>query len=933
MYSITRINFCKGKYSKTKQSSLPPFNFNSSLQTRFLQIKKENKTELEDCSFVKFDLQRAQEESERCLLCVDAPCSKACPAGTMPDKFIRQLRFLNTKGAAETILDNNALGGICGTVCPVESLCEGSCLRSKIDHPIQIGKLQRFLHDFGIEEKIDLPPVPSLSDLSMKNRKKVGIVGSGPAGLSAARELARRGALVTIFESSDRPGGILLYGISPMRLDDRLINEEIKRIEEMGVVIKTNVTIKAEEISSLLFDFDALFLSPGLQQGNSLLSSSHLLSDQNEKVEGVTTALEFLRSANIDKKSEEGFASKLVKNKNVVVIGGGSVAMDAANTSLWLGAKRAYSLSLEDLKKLPASAEEINLARQNGVIFRPETRLSKLNSKNGKLVSIDIVEVSSSPSSSPSSSGKVQLNYSDREGSEGRILADTLIFAIGQSFDEEGSSLLHFVNHPINDQNNNKIEEKKGEKKKERWIVVDKSNYQTQIKKIYAGGDAIRGGDCVVNAVQDGKLFAKSFLPNIELKERKELYPSLETSFCGVKFPNPFTLSSSPVSNTAEMCARAFEAGFGGVYYKTLNFDNKFHVDHPSPRLGSVDYAHQKVAIGIQNLEQISDRPLKDNLKDITWLRKNYPDKVVGVSIMGFSEEDWFLLAQMAEEAGAQIIELNFSCPQMARSDAGHHVGQSFDLIERYTRAAKKGSSAPIVAKMTPNLTKIEPACIAAKQGGADAISAINTIRSISHINLQNFTGIPTVEGKSSISGFSGPMARPIALRFIAEIAKSKEIQLPISGMGGIFTWKDAAEFLLLGASNLQLTTAVMRFGYRVVEDLIDGLQKYLISVGAKSVHDIVGKALPTLVDPAQLSLKTEVYSVINPEKCVGCAQCVATCNDAAAQAIHMEKRADESPFAVVNQTRCIGCTMCANVCPVDHCVTFNTRDRITHPL
>ena len=253
-----------------------------------------------------------------------------------------------------------------------------------------------------------------------------------------------------------------------------------------------------------------------------------------------------------------------------------------------------------------------------------------------------------------------------------------------------------------------------------------------------------------------------------------------------MRFPNPFCLSSSPVSNSAEMCARAFDAGWGGVYYKTLGIETKFKVYHPSPRLNAVHYEGAKAAVGIQNVEQITDRPLVDNLADITSLRKKYPDRVVCVSLMGFSTEDWTLLARKAEDAGAQLLELNFSCPQMAAEGAGYKVGQAYDVIERYTVAAKKGCKLPVIAKMTPNITDMLPCALAAQHGGADGISAINTIRAISHLDLELQAPMPTIKGVSAISGFSGPAARPVALRFIAELCKASELKIPVSGIGGV---------------------------------------------------------------------------------------------------------------------------------------------------
>jgi dihydropyrimidine dehydrogenase (NAD+) subunit PreA len=411
--------------------------------------------------------------------------------------------------------------------------------------------------------------------------------------------------------------------------------------------------------------------------------------------------------------------------------------------------------------------------------------------------------------------------------------------------------------------------------------------------------------------------------------------------FLGIQWENPLSLSSSPVTNSAEMIARAYDAGFAGAYYKTLNREDKFQISHPSPRLGVV-HSHNKTAgamgsgmdVGIQNMEQISDRPLADNLKDIEWLRKNYPTKVTAVSIMGYCDEDWDYLARAAEGAGAHLLELNFSCPQMARSDAGHHVGQQFGLIERYTAVVKRAVKIPVVAKLTPNITDMIPAALAAQAGGADAISTINTLKSISHIDLDSITlnPTPTIQGKSAISGFSGKGCRPFGLRFVSELAREKRLHIPISGMGGIYTWKDCAEYLAVGATNLQVTTSVMQHGNRVVEDMVDGLGRYMEKNGFTSLHQIVGRANQHIVQPSELDTTTEVVSVIDPNLCIGCGVCEVACRDGAAHAISLgDCSSTKKKVAKVDRSACVGCKLCQFVCPVG-AISFETRPRIERP-
>ncbi|MBN1944337.1 MAG: NAD-dependent dihydropyrimidine dehydrogenase subunit PreA [Bradymonadales bacterium] len=832
-------------------------------------------------------LQLAMVEAQRCLLCYDPPCSKACPAGTEPGSFLRQLRFLNLEGASRTVLDNNPFGGVCGAVCPVSKLCEEACTREALERPVRIGAVQSFLHAYGIEHQLELPPVAAT------NGKKVAVIGAGPSGLTAARELVRRGAAVTVFEAKPKAGGTLRYGIAPSRLGDELIDQEVARIESMGVVIKTDSPIAGEEGAKRLLEqgYDAVYLACGLPRGKTVPLPGADLPQ-------VQSALQFLHSANTE--GEGGQTYRLVHGRELVVVGGGSVAMDVAVTARRYGAAKVAAVSLEGLDELPADAEEIALAQDHCVVFRPRTRVTRILGSDGKVNGVETIEMEwKEPGLF------IPSNALDRAGTEGRLRADAVVFAVGQGFDEAAMGLVQSLSRTQGG-----------------WIEADESTQQTSVPRIYAGGDATNGGATVVGAVAAGKRAAQAIMPGVDAPARP-LTPSLQTEFCGVLFPNPFCLSSSPVGNHAEMCARAFDAGWGGIYYKTLGLETKHRVYHPSPRLNALHYEGVR-AVGLQNVEQITDRPLSDNLKDIEWLRKNYPDRVLCVSIMGFSQEDWAFLARVAEEAGAQILELNFSCPQMAVEGAGHRVGQATDLIELFTAAVKGACSIPVVAKMTPNITDMLPTALAAKRGGADAISAINTLKAITGIDPDGRQPLPNIQGHSSISGFSGTAVRPIGLRFIAEMASSPDLKLPLSGIGGITTWRDALEYLLVGASNVQVTTAIMRFGYRIVEDLADGLRNYMRRENIASVAELVGAAIPKLVDPAQLDHTTEAVSVIDRDLCIGCGQCYYTCHDGANQAIKL----DEERKATVDEERCVGCLMCKHICPVEGCISYKIRTR-----
>ena len=390
-------------------------------------------------------------------------------------------------------------------------------------------------------------------------------------------------------------------------------------------------------------------------------------------------------------------------------------------------------------------------------------------------------------------------------------------------------------------------------------------------------------------------------------------FKDLSIEMCGVTFPTPFLLSSSPVSNTAEMIGRAFDRGFGGVAYKTLGYD-RIKIIHPSPRMAKYNYENKKL-VGLQNVEQITDRPLADNLQDIAYLKKHWPKHVVVASIMGFSLDEWRELAKMAADVGSDMLELNFSCPHMTVEGSGMKVGQAFDLIEEFTAVVKDAVSIPVLAKMTPNITDMTEPALFAKKGGADGITAINTVRGITEIGLDDYVPLPNVAGKGAISGFSGPAVKPIGLRFIAEMAQCPELGLPLSGCGGAETWIDAVEYLLCGASTVQMTTSVIHYGHRVVEDMCEGLSDFMIEKGYEKVGEIVGKALPNLHPTDAFDLARQGVAEFDLDRCVGCGQCYIVCRDAGGQCLDWN---GEERRPVQDEEKCLTCMICSFVCPVD---------------
>lgn len=384
----------------------------------------------------------------------------------------------------------------------------------------------------------------------------------------------------------------------------------------------------------------------------------------------------------------------------------------------------------------------------------------------------------------------------------------------------------------------------------------------------------------------------------------------LKTDLCGIPIENPFLLSSSVVASTYDMCARAFEAGWAGAAFKTIC---SLDIHEASPRFSAIKGISGEI-IGFKNIEQLSDHSVAENMAIFRTLKQNYPTKFILASIMGKDEAEWEELAGLCEQNGADAVELNFSCPNMAEGGLGSDIGQLPELVERFTRAAKRGCKIPVLAKLTPNVASMIPAGEAAKRGGADGIAAINTIKSITGVNPHTLVAAPAVHGQSALGGYSGNAVKPIALRFIAELARDKELSgMHISGMGGIETWQDALEFILLGSGSVQVTTAVMQYGYRIINDLTSGLNYYLVEKGYNSVSELVGLAADTVSGSTDvLERDTVLFPKFDHSKCIGCGRCFISCSDGGHSAI----KQGEDGKPKLDGSKCVGCHLCLLVCP-----------------
>jgi len=414
----------------------------------------------------------------------------------------------------------------------------------------------------------------------------------------------------------------------------------------------------------------------------------------------------------------------------------------------------------------------------------------------------------------------------------------------------------------------------------------------------------------------------------------------LSVDFAGIKSPNPFWLASAPPSNSGAQVHRAFEAGWGGAVWKTIGPP----VLNVSNRYGAWHYGGQRM-LAINNVELISDRPLEINLQEIAEVKRMWPDRAVVVSAMVESSlEAWREIVLQIEDTGADGIELNYGCPHgMSERGMGSAVGQVPEYCEQITGWVKSVARIPVIVKLTPNIANIVGPARAAVAGGADAVSLINTINSITGVDLDNFQISPNIGGKGGHGGYAGPAVKPIALNMVASIA-SDEIfarsEIPISGMGGISTWRDAIEFLLLGASNVQVCTAAMHYGFRIVEDLCDGLSNWMDSKGFKSVEEITGHSLNRISAFQDFDLSFRAVARIDQEKCIKCNLCYVACNDTAHQCIDLVSATgtivepgyderlngkhhaiDVRPQPTVREEDCVGCRLCYNVCPVEACI------------
>lgn len=395
---------------------------------------------------------------------------------------------------------------------------------------------------------------------------------------------------------------------------------------------------------------------------------------------------------------------------------------------------------------------------------------------------------------------------------------------------------------------------------------------------------------------------------------------SLETNFLGIKSPNPYWLASAPPTDKKINVLRAFEAGWGGVVWKTLGSQ----VKNVSSRYSAVNFNGGKM-MGLNNIELISDRPLELNLREIKECLKEFPDRAMVVSLMADNDrKSWHELIKKVEDTGAHGLELNFGCPHgMTERGMGAAVGQDPEIAKMVVEWVMEVATIPVITKLTPNVHSVVPTAKAVIEAGTNALSLINTIQSVTGIDLDTFVPNPYVGGKSVYGGYCGPAVKPIALKFLASLGKNEATsKVPVSGIGGISTWKDAVEFMLLGSTSVQVCTAAMKYGFRIIEDLCEGMSNWMDEKGFQKITDFIGRSIPTLTHWEDLDINYHHIAKIDQDKCIHCGLCYIACEDASHQSINLEYGKPYNTYTI-KEEECVGCNLCQLVCPVSGCITM----------
>ncbi|KAF1658163.1 Dihydropyrimidine dehydrogenase [NADP(+)], partial [Aptenodytes patagonicus] len=786
----------------------------------------------------------ALREAMRCLKCADAPCQKSCPTNLDIKSFITSIANKNYYGAAKMILSDNPLGLTCGMVCPTSDLCVGGCnLYATEEGPINIGGLQQFATEVFKAMNIPQirnPSLPPLEDMPEAYHVKIALLGAGPASLSCASFLARLGySNITIFEKREYVGGLSTSEIPQFRLPYDVVNFEAELMKDLGVkiIFSKGLAMDGMTLHTLKEDgYEAVFIGIGLPEPNRDSIFQGLRTDQ-----GFYTSKDFLPL--VAMASKPGMCachSPLPSiHGTVIVLGAGDTAFDCATSALRCGARRVFVVFRKGFTNIRAVPEEMELAKEEKCEFLPFLSPRKVVLRGGQIVAMEFVRTEQDDNG----------NWKEDEDQVVRLKADVVISAFGSILSDS------------------KVREAMAPIKFNRWGLpeVDPETMQTSEPWVFAGGDIGGLANTTVESVNDGKQaswymhrylqslrgVAVSAVPELPLFYTPIDLVDISVDLAGLKFPNPFGLASATPTTSSSMIRRAFEAGWGFAVTKTFSLDKDI-VTNVSPRIVRGITSGPMYGPGqgsFLNIELISEKTAAYWCKSIAELKADFPNHILIASIMcSYSREDWTELSKMAEVAGADALELNLSCPHgMGERGMGLACGQDPELVRNICRWVRQAVQIPFFAKLTPNVTDIVNIAMAAQEGGADGVTATNTVSGLMGLKADS-TPWPAVGGalRTTYGGMSGNAIRPIALRAVSAIARALP-GFPVLATGGIDSAESGLQFLHSGASVLQVCSAIQNQDFTVIDDYCTGLRALLYLKSIEELEDWNGQSPATM--------------------------------------------------------------------------------------
>ncbi|KAI8894117.1 hypothetical protein BC833DRAFT_606063 [Globomyces pollinis-pini] len=794
-----------------------------------------NKTrDFSDAKPTTLSEQAALAEANRCLKCADAPCQKSCPTQIDVKFFIGCIATGNYYGAAQAILTDNPLGLTCGMVCPTSDLCVAACnLQASELGAINIGGLQQFavetFANMNIRQIRD--PKKSWDNLPAVFSSKIALIGGGPASLSCATFLGRMGySDITIFEKEEFAGGLSSLEIPAYRLPQDAVKMELQLVKDLGVQFKTNMALGRDFTINKLKEqgYASIFVGIGLPnpKTSSIFKS---LTPSN----GFYTSKDFLPL--VSKASKPSLCSGCdcslpVLYGTVVVLGAGDTAFDCASSALRCGAKRVFVAFRKGFNQIRAVKEEFDLARDDRCEFLSYVSPREVILDDSKIKTIVFNRTEQQDDGS----------YLTHEDQILKQKADFVISAFGSGIDDQLVDALK----PLIINNDSGLPD------------VNSISMASSELGVFLGGDITGFSHTTVEAVNDGKQAAwniHTYL-NPHLSSAEPELPAFYTDIdavdigidiCGIHFMNPFGLASAPPTTSAPMIKRGFEAGWGFAVSKTFVLD-KDSVVNVSPRIVKESGSKNSTYL---NIELVSEKSAAYWCENITKLKKEFPKHVLIASIMcGYSQEDWVELAKMAEASGADALELNLSCPHgMGEKGMGMACGQDAKLVEDICRWVRDTISIPFFAKMTPNVTDIVVIAQAAKRGGADGVTAINTVAGLMRMDAKGFPDPAVgVEKHTTYGGVSGSAVKPLALRGVSRIAQNIP-GFPILATGGIASAESTLQFIHCGASAVQISSAIQDQDFTVVQDYISGLKALLYLNAREDLSHWNGQHAPVI--------------------------------------------------------------------------------------